>query len=341
MMNTSSNISQNGQHCGTNANSDVSTELLVKIIFITLLGVFGFCSNVLIIIFAVKYTIRKNLHHLIINIAIADALVIIVDLYYILPDLLEYSIYNGLPRGIFADGLCKVSEFLRHTSVLSTISSLLIISVERFRATKLLVHKTPSSWKKRAAALAFLWIFPMALSAYNLILLRIVKVDNIYQCIYWQAHSDAPYFGLQTIFSLVLFFVIYILSFLTLRRISTPLAIEESLSSEQRKLRKRRIIGAVRMVMSSLFMYSCCYIPGIILLILKNVLQIVNNSTCYLQTLEYIIWYFLPILNSCLGPWICIVFLADFREVAMRFLLCRKNRIETINIQPTRRTSTQ
>ena len=163
-----SNITQNGHHCASNAKWEISTELLVKFIRISLLGVFGVCSNVLIIVLAVKYKFCKNFHYLIINIAVADALLIIVDLYYILPELLEYSIYNELPQGRFADALCKVSEFLRHTSVLSTISSLLIISVERFRATKLTVHKKPYSWKKRTAALAFLWIAPMALSTYNI-----------------------------------------------------------------------------------------------------------------------------------------------------------------------------
>ena len=53
-------------------------EPIIIIVAVTIiLATFSIFGNIFVVILAVKYTVRKNLHHLIINMAVADLLLAI------------------------------------------------------------------------------------------------------------------------------------------------------------------------------------------------------------------------------------------------------------------------
>ncbi|KXJ08028.1 hypothetical protein AC249_AIPGENE28355 [Exaiptasia diaphana] len=59
---------------------DTQLEFYAKRIAVILLMTLGLAGNIFVIVLAMKYTVRKNLHHLIINMAVSDSLFIVMIL---------------------------------------------------------------------------------------------------------------------------------------------------------------------------------------------------------------------------------------------------------------------
>ena len=49
----------------------------VKLVLMMVIGGIGILNNIFIVVIAVGYTVRKNLHHLIVNMAVSDTFVIL------------------------------------------------------------------------------------------------------------------------------------------------------------------------------------------------------------------------------------------------------------------------
>jgi len=322
------------------------TTRTVKVIAITLLSVYGIFGNIFVIVLAALYTVRKNLHHLIINMAVSDTLVILLITFYHVPHTsnLTFSLY---PFGIVGDILCKASMFLLHVSYTESLVTLLIISIERFRATRTTVRiSRPYTLKQRVAVLFCSWLIPMTLFANVLYFSRLIEDRGVTLCyIIINRVVSAWLFFIQQTLVVISFCVTVLLSILTLRRLSKPQAIQAHLNQEQRKVRARRIQAAIRMVLFSLLMYACCWLPRYVFFSLIS-LQLLIKETIFIDyslcidrnSLIFMILYFLPLVNSCFSPYIYIIFLSDFREATKR-LVCRKtnrhvNRRNSVELQP-------
>ena len=121
--------------------------------------------------------------------------------------------------------------------------------------------------------------------------------------------------------------VIIFLSIITMRRLSRPQAIQSHLNEQQRKIRTRRGQGALRMVLVSVLLYACCWLPLFAFRALWSVERFIPtveliDSCIDWWSLVYIINYFLPVVNSCFSPLIYIIFLNDFRQAAKK-AFCR------------------
>jgi len=168
MMNTS-NITLNNissKYCKYSV-PDSDLEKNAKYIAVGILSVVGICSNILIIVLAAKYTVRKNLHHLIINMAVSDALFLFARLWN--PISLEYHIESLYPAGVWGGIICKITSFINEISYKVSLVTLLVISIERFRATRqtlTLQRSRPYTLRKRVAVLSICWLIPMAIEGY-------------------------------------------------------------------------------------------------------------------------------------------------------------------------------
>jgi len=305
---------------------------------IALVSAFGISGNIFVILLAVKYTVRKNLHHLIINMAVSDILVILT-----MP-LQSASSQLNLARlitGMLGEILCKTTVFVFHLSVKESLLTLLIISIERFRATRLFARRLqPYTLRQRVAVLVSCWSIAMFISAFH---------------IYFSITSSSPsggnfcgdpflleaviFMNIYFIFVIILFCIIFSLSILTLRRLLKPQAIEASLAEAQRQARRKRITAAVRMVLCSLLLYSCCWLPYIIYYFLWTLSFTLEKAhSLYVipicidwSTLIFILSNILPLVNSCFSPCIYIVFLSDFREAAKRLVCTCRTTNRSVN----------
>lgn len=247
-----SNATQVYCECKKN-HSDV--ERAVQLAALSTVGGFGLFGNIFTIVVAAKYTVRRNLHFLIINMAISDTLVIVMHLLDALISIMKYKLHDNITAVLY----CKLVSIMNVVSHVVSLITLVIISIERYNITRKRVVQLsqPYSTKRRVGLLACSWVIPIILSLYEG---TKSSSNGNGEC---QNLEDIPYsmwvwVCIRTIVKIALFLLLLILSLFTLRMLSRPQAIEESLSEEQRKRRRERIGSAVKMVLYSLLLFSCC-----------------------------------------------------------------------------------
>ncbi|XP_020910147.2 somatostatin receptor type 5 [Exaiptasia diaphana] len=329
-----SNISTVNTYCKYD-EPETHVEKIAKRTAYVLVVVLGISFNIFVIVLAAKFTVRKNLHHLIINMAVSDALYLFMDLLYLVPWLSDnkWSIY---PSGTLGVIICKTTIFLLYISYRVSLVTLLVISIQRFRATaKTLKRSRPYTLKQRMAIIAVTWLMSMT-----------APIVYVYQqsphgqiCRVWYSdllNNRVTSFVVlsEQAIMVILCCVIFILAILTIRRLTKPQGIQNHLSEEQRNVRARRTQSAVRMVLASVLLYACCWCPFLALSVVRFTdavfpsADIINFSACIdWPSLYFIIYYFLPVVNSCFSPCIYLIFLSDFRD-AVKKILCRQ---QTIN----------
>lgn len=288
-------------------------------------GGFGILNNVFIIVLALKYTTKKNLHHLILNMAVADALLVLAILVLEVPFLVDRFIWAEI-KVISGDITCQILSFFVSSLILVSNTTLAIITIERFRASRLTVRiAQPYTLKQRLAIVGCSWVISGVLAAHDTPYRAIEEsLTDAYAC---KGSSNVP-LGLVVLVYTILFIAfcgIVILTLVTLRRLSHRQEIEANIPEAQRKTRAKRISAALKMVLSSLFLYSFCYSPFFV----WDLVKVFGKSAvgenllhCYDFYIFGFLIGFLPLVNSCFGPFIHLIFLSDFRDAA-KIIICR------------------
>lgn len=327
MNNTSSAF---GDHCLSPSAKD-SFILTFKMSTLIILCLFGLIGNVIIIILAVKFTVRKKLHHLIISMAFGESLIVALIL-------LRATVVSNIIS-------CKIVSFFMGTSVSANYLTLFIISIERFRALRQTVRISRSSTlKERLIVVSLIWLVSAGNASLETAFYRNKNTEKnafqsqLYVCQGIILHIPVYAKVLRYTLFISVIFVTAILSVMTLRFISRPTAIEENISESHRKARQKRRENTVKMVLSSLLLFSCCYLPFLIWNILKMISEDFHQSTkpgfncTEFNIVDFIVTDILTVLNSLLSPFIYLFYLGDFREAAKK-ILTRTNR-ETALEQP-------
>ena len=137
--------------------NDSTKTTYVKIGAIVIVGAIGILGNAFIIVLALKYTIRKNLTHLIVSMAVADILVAVMGFFFEAAPLLDIKYFFANTNvSILDDILCRTFIFVNHISRLVTLSSLLVISIERFKSNKPDNSSTAPIYDEETAAYSWL-----------------------------------------------------------------------------------------------------------------------------------------------------------------------------------------
>jgi len=146
---------------------------IVKITTLITLSVSGIIGNTFVIILVAKFTVRKNLHHLIINMCVADIVVVFISG---LPGLTVYWDYDfWIFSNKWNDITCKCLSFLRLAVAFISLNTLLIISIERCRATRLTVQRPqPYTFLKRLIGLILSWVVAFGVASYAFLLFKVV-----------------------------------------------------------------------------------------------------------------------------------------------------------------------
>ncbi|KXJ23247.1 Allatostatin-A receptor [Exaiptasia diaphana] len=254
-MNNSSLIPNNatnnspGYYCKYD-EPDTQLEYNAKRIAVIILITLGLTGNIFVIVLALKYTVRKNWHNLIINMAVSDTLYILLNLIMDIPWLSEGKLLIKYPDGILGDISCKTKRFLLQVSYRVSLVTLLIISIERFRATRRTLQRSHAyTFRQQIAVIGICWLIPMALEAHwwhNSIL-----NSETGRCVLLWSKLRMCFTIISSFVNLISIIVIFVLSISTIRRLSRPRAIHAHLNQQQRKARARRTQAAIRMVLAS------------------------------------------------------------------------------------------
>lgn len=274
----------------------------------------GLIANMLVILLAAKYTVKKNLHHLIINMAVSDALVILIQMIY----QIFFEYFHKQNK------ILQVFEFLYLSSMLVSACTLFIISIERFKATWFTVLRTRSySLKRCLLVMAFSWVTSIAFSSYRILLHR-EEVTEIYlSCIY-------------SLYATILYLGMFVLSFLTLQKLPSPHTLGIHFNNYGQLACVRRIKSAVRMVQYSLVLYSTCIFPLVCFNLLNSLegLGLMRSIEDYCVDWPMIMFFVssvLPVINSSFSPCVYFICLSEFRKGAKRLFYwirkkCYRNR---------------
>lgn len=333
-----SNISSSA-YCKYN-EPDTELKKVAKHTALLLAVALGISFNVFAVILAAKCTVRKSLYHLIINMAVSDALFLLTMVLLWLP---HYGL-NIYPSGIAGVIICKATYLMQLTSCRVSLVTLLVISIERLGATRCRIQSRPYTLKRRAVSIGACWLIPMTVAACY----TQKATPSKGWCGVWRRSLQANLFTslvwlFQSVVAIILCGVIFFLSILIIRRLTKTQRIHNHLSEEQQSRRAIRKQAAVRMVLASVLLYTCCWLPYSVLTVIYMVsiinpsAQVIKSSICSIDwnSFAFIAWNFLPVINSCLSPCIYFVFLSDF-QAAIKKILCRRKTNETLNrIVPT------
>ena len=146
-----------------------------------------------------------------------------------------------------------------------SLVTLLIISIERFRATRRTLQRSRAyTLRQRARSNRYQLVDSNDITVLRFALQKVVNPKGG-SCHFKELES--PIFGFTSIsqyLNVIFMIVIFVLSILTIRRLSRFQAIHAHLNREQRKARSRRTQAAVRMVLTSVLLYACCWLPSFI-----------------------------------------------------------------------------
>lgn len=247
-------------YCKYNDEPESGLQTNAKHFVFLLLVVLSVFGNIFIIILAVKYTARKNLHHLIINMAVSDTIFAIFSMFnYIYVENIV-TISKGLSGVVLGGFSCKFVPYVCNVSITVSFVTLLVISIERFRATRQTLRRSrPYTLKQRMAVLSSCWFIPMLLFTHIPVLAYFNERHQL--CRYYDIRISIAILVTSSLLRIPVIITIISLSILTIKRLSRRQVIQAHLDEVQRNLRTRRRRAAVTMVLASLLLYVCCWLP--------------------------------------------------------------------------------
>lgn len=290
----------------------------IQDVAIFIFGGFAIFGNVFIILLAVNYTKRKSMHRMIINMALSDTLVVLMSWGLQIPLLFNRQIWAEIKGQTLGD-LCKILNFVMQVGMWTTFFSLFVITVERFRVTrKTLERAQPWSVKRGCAVQTICWVSAIAIAIPDLFKYRIKEENCVFKC---TKQSQFPILSIAIhVFTTCMDISILVLSIVILRNLSNLPAIQDSLPEKQRKTRAKKTASAMKMVLSSLLLYFCCYFPYDFADFLQT--RHYNLGTILMESIWFeFAFVILPLVNSCFSPVIYVIFLADFRKAAKNMLV--------------------
>lgn len=299
---------------------DTYTEKMTKITIYTTLSVLGILGNALVILLAVKYSLRKN-QHLVINLALADGIFLVALLMNSLSWISDGKVSIFSNNGLTFVVVCEMNTFFLQASHKVSLITLLVISIERFRSTRRRLKRSRQFSKKRQlAVVGACWLL-------------VAPITIVFG--YFDGSCSVPtkpirLWGSLDFIASVICCVICILSIVTIRRLSKSRAIHANLNDEQKASRTRRSRAAVRMVLVSVLLFMLCWLPLFVyrsIFSLQKVfrVKIIDFRSCLdWSWFSFIVFYFLPVFNSFFSPFVYMLFLTDFRQAARTFFLCRR-----------------
>ena len=151
-------------------------------------------GNVLIILVFSKYKpLRKSINYFVVNMAVSDLFTPLTIMPFIIAQTLSSDRFlSGLEPKV-ANIICKLCYFLPNVSVLVSIQSLMLISVDRLIAVVFPLKIKLISWKVRLVCILVSWIVAIAAHAHYLHILRVCS--NGYCCFKanWTTETNNKY----------------------------------------------------------------------------------------------------------------------------------------------------
>lgn len=307
---------------------------VVVIIAIFLLGVSG--NFVVILLVSKVKKLHKQMCFLIVNTAIADILVLSLGLREWLNRLLSdsTSFKVGGIAGIIG---CKANTILQLVAPIVSITTMLIISIERLRAVTCTVRVEPIKRRWFACLVAASWLLPTAIYSYTLYAFDILYHKGAAFCtdVYIDRQGWVLYHFVFYAFMVVMFTVLVVLNLVIIWKLRSAQQTIH-LPEKERKKRELKFARAVQMVSTCCVLFFICWGPRSCLKFLDHLL-LFRFSYCRGPELYFSIEV-LFFAYFVFTPAVYFLFLSDFRD-AFKELKGRKLSVSVSYYISGRKTS--
>lgn len=296
-------------------NGDITIGLTILGIFICILDIIG--NSTVIHIVRTRAHMRSTTNLLIANLATADLLMVIVIVFLTKHYFVGFDWFEGTLGHV----TCKIMRSLQPLSVIASVLSLTVITVDRFFAI-MFPLKSFITIKTAKRLMVAIWILSVTFSIPPAVVSKSYPLGNTHICYEsWETH------GLDYRSYVICFFVIgYLFPFIIMVTLYTKMGIKlwhgsvpgiQTAEAINRIKRGRK--KATKMLITVVIAFALCWLP----LHSAELLQMLSPQTYHSIPFKlYLLLPYFGIINSVINPFIYIVFCEKFRFEFSR-ILCR------------------
>ncbi|CAG5049741.1 unnamed protein product [Parnassius apollo] len=302
----------------------------------TAVFIIGLVGNALVCIAVYRnHTMRTVTNYFIVNLAVADFMVIL----FCLPPTVLWDVTETWFLG---HALCKVLLYFQSVSVTVSVLTLTFISLDRWYAICFPLEFKSTTGRAKTAIL-IIWTISLLFNTPELVVLTTVKMvplrfelEYLVQCMAtWSSNSDLVWHIIKILFlytiPLLLMTIAYHQIVKVLWRsdkIPGQAETKKLASAEQIQLRSRR--KAAKMLVAVVVMFAVCYFPVHLLSVLRYTLDMEQNDVItLLALLSHVMCY----ANSAINPLIYNFMSGKYRREFRRAFCCTSKPIhETLTI---------
>ena len=311
----------NETDCSTMAD-DSSAIKAVKILaysFILAVSLLG--NSAIITITARNKRTRTTVNYLIANMAASDLLIST----FAVPNKLCQIVLG--PRAWLIDGivgaiLCKLVYFFQDVSIAVSIQSLVVISIERYRAIVYPFRPAVITPKRCKIVIAIIWFTSVSLHGIYFYAARLVSRNNTTTCDFsWEPNFDNHKTQEKYYLTVVLVFLVLIplcIIIFTYSRIACSLKSKESefdqLGFSSHHLQRKQVenVKVLKNISAIVVAFACCVLPIYIYGMLFYFVW-KWKLPCYMDQFGFFA-HFALYSNAAISPVICLICIASYRQ---------------------------
>ena len=342
-------LNNTNEHC---ISADSTAAIVLKSLAYFVILLVSLVGNALIILVVWKTKqLRKSINYFVFNMAMSDLFppltIMPVRIVQIITESDAFKVDSPLMLGNI---LCKLCYFLPDVSLLVSVESLLLISLDRFVAVVFPLKAKLISSKTRLFCILCTWIIAIAVHAPYFYTFRLFSNGSEYYCEYdWGPAFDhdetsniyvtATFLAIIAVPSCILIIVYGVIA-ITLKR-SHSQRKEMSVSSRSRAYQKNMQIIGLSVAIVTAFIF--CMVPSLVFMFCTIFLwNWEDPPICAFQTVIPFVAAFLVHSWSAVNPCICFIFSKNYRRSLKEILSHREGsrRMQTETTRVRKRTST-
>ena len=315
------NTTVNGSLTCSNPFNSTAAKIGITFAYCLILVVSLLGNSFIGIIVYKTQTLRKPINFFIVNMAMSDLL---FPIFHFPWRLTELHADSWLISGPLGQALCKLGPFLTDVSTVVSIQSLVLITVDRFRAVLFPLRSPLISSKLCPFFILGTWIVAIAVYSPDLVAFKLGVYRGQPACVWrWneafgESSSRANYIiALSVVFLYIPIVMLTILySIIVIKLKSQKIPGEQSTNAEQQRSKRNK--NVLTMAIAIVLGFVLCWVP----LSTTTLLLLTRDSLPCGFFIYWHITFFVAVSNCAINPCICFIFSSNYRNALKRLLRC-------------------